>query len=485
MLELNRLDIENPKVVPFPISKEVFRSNLHRAEYNGPVSGRMWKKVSALNSQYSDAFDWTVYDRLFEKFGDNQPRGGTIFKTNFKLANYHPECSKCHYALEIDTYGRGCIHNCVYCYAKDQLTLRGYWNRPHPMPVDLSEIRQIFYNVFETDNRSKWRSVLMKRVPLRIGSMSDSFMWMDQKYGVTLELLKILKFYRYPYVVFTRSDLIASDSYLKELNADLASIQFSISGDNEEITKKIEPGAPSIKRRLAALKKINEAGIWTAVRINPLFPTFPDGHYTDKESITQRFGTSATLKFSLMEIESCGNFLDRIAESKTKTLLAGFVRLNQTSISQLSKACGLDFKSFFKPENYKPNGESHFSDREIAYYYKTLQKNALERGLRFSTCYIGNGLKDYFQYQNMWSNKKDCCDIIGNVKGFNQSAQSIDWEERKKHAAIYKETAERAQLLEAKYENGEKTITKDTLGFSRIKWAKNDSSRDQHSVADK
>ena len=33
--------------------------------------------------------------------------------------------------------------------------------------------------------------------------MSDAFMWMDKKYRVTLELLKILRFYHYPYLIFT------------------------------------------------------------------------------------------------------------------------------------------------------------------------------------------------------------------------------------------------------------------------------------------
>lgn len=425
-------------------------------KYSGPISSEMALKLGRLKSSYTDEFDWTVYDRLYEKFGNNQPRGGVVFRTALKLVNHHSQCSKCHYALEIDTYGRGCIHNCIYCYAKDQLTLRGYWNRPHPMPVDLSEIRKIFNTVFETDAASKWRNILSARVPIRIGSMSDSFMWMDKKYGVTLEFLKILKFYRYPYIIFTRSDLVAEDEYLAVLDKKLASVQFSISGNNEDLTRKMEPGAPTVKRRLLALRKLSEHEIWTTVRLNPLFPTYPDGFFTDQRSLKGRF-LGDIPRLDLLNIDNVEEFLISLKESRVPSLLAGFVRLNQTSISQLSKACNIPFREFFKPENYKPRGESHYTDSEIAYYYKIIQSKAERLGIRFSTCYIGNPAHHYSTFQNLWSNKSDCCDAIGNVEAFKTTSQAIPWDERIKHASN-KAVAEQTQLLD-------ELIEENTSGF--------------------
>jgi DNA repair photolyase len=428
-LQFNR----GSKVLPMP-GLHVSPLSAEQPKFSGPVSREMWEKVSALNSSYPDNFDWGMYDRLYEKFGTEQPRGGVVFKTNFKLQNFHPQCSKCHYSFELDTYGRGCIHNCIYCYAKDQLTLRGYWNRPHPMPMDLSEVRKIFHTVFETNKNSKWRTILEQRVPVRIGSMSDPFMLMDQKYRVSYEFLRILRYYQYPYVVFTRSDLIAHDDYLAVIDPKIAAVQFSISGNNEPMTKLIEPGAPSIKRRLKALKALSDHGVWTAVRINPLFPTYPDGYFTDRTRLSERFSDGAMPRLPFFEIDRCDEFFDQLRDSKVPSVLAGFVRLNQTSISQLSKATNIDLRSFFKPENYTSSGESHYSDSEIAYHYKVLQDKTTKRGMRFSTCYIGNGMKDYFQYQELWNNKKDCCDIVGNVSGFKATAQNIDWAERALHA---------------------------------------------------
>ncbi len=432
------------------IPTELMNSFLNEKElvpeiFDGPISGPMWEKVSKLKSLYRDKFDWSVYDKISQRYGDNQPRGGVVFKTTFKLVNYHTSCSKCHYAFEIDSYGRGCIHNCAYCYAKDQLTTHGFWNRPMPFPVDLAEVRKIMHTVFETDKPSKWRDVLSRRVPVRIGSMSDSFMWMDLKYKVTQELIRILNFYKYPHIIFTRSDLAAHDEYINLYDKDLVSIQFSICGNNENLTRVIEPGAPSVERRLAALKKLREAGFWTTVRMNPFFPIYPDGYFTDEASILARFGSRENVpRFNLFNWE----MFDQLQEAKVPSVLAGVVRLSSKNINSMSQVTGIDFKSFFKPEMLQQRTDKHYSDKEIAYYYFRLAKEARARGIRFSTCYIGNGEKDYYQYQSLWSNKKDCCDAVTRVKAFQTTSQSVSWEERFKHAPC-KETAEKSRVQES------------------------------------
>jgi DNA repair photolyase len=120
---------------------------------------------------------------------------------------------------------------------------------------------------------------------------------MDKKYKVTQELLKILDFYNYPYIIFTRSDLVAHDDYLNLLNPDLCSVQMSIASTNDDLNKVIEPGTPSAKRRLKALQKLVRNGFWTTVRINPLFPIYPDGYFTDpnfdKENMPEPFNFSS------------------------------------------------------------------------------------------------------------------------------------------------------------------------------------------------
>lgn len=399
----------------------------------GPIEAKMRAVLKRLkDSDYQDNFDWGIYDRVAARFGDTPPRGGVVFNTTFKLVNHHSSCTRCHYSFEIDCYGRGCTFNCMYCYAKEQLFAHKYWNEPIPFPVNLAEVRKVFYTVFETNRKSKWRSILEQRIPLRIGSMSDSFMWMDRKYGVTQELLRILKFYNYPYIIFTRSDLIAEPEYITLLDPKLCSVQFSISGNNETLTKQLEPGAPSVERRLIALSKLAKAGIWTTVRMNPLFPLYPDGYYSDPFYVKRRFGSKDKIPtFNLFNWD----FIPELAEAGVPSLVVGFVRLSPWSMNNILKATGINIKDFFRREHFTGSEDRTYSDSEIAFYYKRIQALAFKNGMRFNTCYIGNGIKDYFQYQTLWSNKNDCCDSAGNVRQFVKTSQDIPWEERIRHAS--------------------------------------------------
>ena len=154
-----------------------------------------------------------------------------------------------------------------------------------------------------------------------------------------------------------------------------------------------------------------------------------------------------------------------MAESKAKTVLAGFVRLSPIAINAMSKAANVDLKQFFLPEIMKGHNDKHFSDKEISHYYRWFKRESIKHGFRFTTCYIGNGAKDYFQYQDLWDNKKDCCDIVSNVNSFKTTSQSIPWSERIKHATSedkakksQKEESEMEQLFAKAKEEQEHTL---------------------------
>lgn len=421
---------DSPNVVRFPVIRIPASTDKTTPpttlKFDGPISGPMWASAAQYTGSYEDTFDYTVYDRLHHKFRTSPPRGGILFKTTFRLVNAHSSCRHCHYAFEIDTYGRGCTFNCTYCYAKEQLSSHKMWNEPHPFPIDISLVRKEFYKAFETDKMSRWARILRQRVPLRIGSMSDSFMWVDKKYGVTKELLRILNHYQYPHVIFTRSDLVAEDEYLELLNPTLATVQMSLSGLNEELTRALEPGAPSPERRLRALRVLADRGIWTAVRLNPLLPKYPDGYFSDRESVIRRFGTKSSIpQFDILDIDNIGHFASQVSEAGVKTLLVGFGRLSINAIYNIRKCTGTDLSLFFRPELLSKADDRKYADSEIAHYYKRIQWAALKYQLRFTTCYIGNGDKDYYQYQTLWANRSDCCDVIGNIASFKTTCQSI------------------------------------------------------------
>src|SRR5690606_1881483 len=91
-------------------------------------------------------------------------------------------------------------------------------------------------------------------------------------------------------------------------------------------------------------------------------------------------------------------------------------------------------RDFFRPEEFQHSGDKRYSDKEIAYYYLRLKEETEKHGIRFNVCYIGNGEKDYYQYQKLWSNQRDCCDALGNVPAFARTSQDVPWSERRRHA---------------------------------------------------
>ncbi len=423
-MEITTSNIRNVKntIIPFPAPPA---KRPKSEDQKSSVYESMIEESQRLNllSKYKSQFDFGIFRALETRFRDKPIHGGIVKKSSLKLANFHTSCQQCLYAFEIDSYGRGCVHNCVYCYAKAQLTVHGMWNNPIPFPIDVNEVRKVFYTVFETDKKTKWRSVMERRVPLRIGSMSDSFMWLDRKYKVTQELLKILNFYKYPYAIFTRSDLAAHDDYISLIDKKLATVQYSISSTNDDLNKLIEPGAPPAYNRLRAIEKLTKAGIWTAVRINPIFPIRPDGFYTDPSF--KWAGEVPEFNYTTFEM------VNEIADAGTPTIIAGFGRFSSFAINNIKNVSGVDLRPFFKRDDvYKSSRDYHYSDQEIRYYYEEFKRRCNNRKVQFTTCYIGNGEAQFWRDQDLWSNKKDCCNIKGVVAAFKTDSRSIPFAER-------------------------------------------------------
>lgn len=417
-------------IIPFPRQyAETPTKDMQNDILLTPVTDKMKEESRRLDlkSTYKSEFDWSAFEKLEKRANKKPIRGGFTFKSPFKLVNSHATCQQCLYAFEVDTYGRGCVHNCVYCYAKAELTVHGYWNKPYPVPVDLNAIRKVFYTVFETDKKSKWRPILEKRIPIRIGSMSDSFMWMEDKIKVTKEFLKILNHYKYPHIVFTRSDLIAKSDYLDLIDPKLAAVQFSMSSTNDKMNKLIEPGAPSAQRRLRALEVLNKHGIWTTVRINPLFPIYPDGYFTDPkfkwEGLVPKFDYSSF------------DMVDEIADAGVPAILTGMGRFSSFALNQIEKTTGFDLRQMYKTDSNtkKSKRDYHFSDKEVRYYYEQIKQRCENRGVEFTTCYIGNGENHFWKDQDIWSNKKDCCNVKNKVNSFISDSRELTFEQRLKY----------------------------------------------------
>ncbi len=328
-------------------------------------------------SSYKSDFDFEIYKNLEERYSEHHLLSGVIFKNPLGAANTYTSYYQGRCAVEIDTYSTECANKNSHNFPKNEFELNKSGNNEFIFPADISQIWEIFYNVFETDKNSEWRDIIEKRIPLRIGSMEESFLQLDRKYKVTLEFLKILKYYNYPYIISTRSDLVAHDQYMEQMDKKNCSIQISISSTNDKLNKIIEPSIPTAKRRLRALEKLVQEGFWTTVKLSPLYPIYPNGFFTDP---TYNHSIESP-KFDFFSFD----MIDEIADYKIQSVLTSFAKPSLFELSNISKSTGIDLKSFFSEQKINKKPSFLYDEKEILFYYEEIKKKCNLNDISFAT----------------------------------------------------------------------------------------------------
>ena len=183
------------------------------------------------------------------------------FKSFYKEVKGN-EGNKCNYPTRLDTYGCGCSHDCCYCYAKSLLDFRNLWNTFSPSVGNIDKIK-----------RKIEKLPIMP--PIRLGGMTDCFQSCELKYNVTYETIKALNEKQQPYLIVTKSDIVASEKYLQVLDKKLAHIQITVTCTSDELYKELDfEKAPLPSRRISAIEKLNKAGYDVQLRLSPFIPAF-------------------------------------------------------------------------------------------------------------------------------------------------------------------------------------------------------------------
>jgi len=83
--------------------------------------------------------------------------------------------------------------------------------------------------------------------------------------------------HKFPIHIITKSDLVLRDiDILQEINKTFAAISFTITTTDDDLAKRIEPGAPPSSARFAAMRTLADAGIHTGVTMMPILPFIED-----------------------------------------------------------------------------------------------------------------------------------------------------------------------------------------------------------------
>jgi DNA repair photolyase len=140
------------------------------------------------------------------------------------------------------------------------------------VPCSPKPIRAMFYRAQKSNDGMEY-DLIRQRSPVQIGHASDPLQPAEKRYGVTLEVLRILRMNEYPTIITTKfPGSLTEPPYLRVLDGLPLVVQCSISTEDLVMLSKLEPNAPSWKRRMAALSTLHDAGVHVILRLWPFIP---------------------------------------------------------------------------------------------------------------------------------------------------------------------------------------------------------------------
>ena len=175
------------------------------------------------------------------------------------------------FRFTINAY-RGCSHGCSYCFARpthaylDLDTGRDFERR---IVVKVNAVERLRV---ELDPR-RWRGD-----HIAMGTNTDPYQRCEGKYRLTRGLVEVLGEAANPFSILTKSTLILRDLDLLIAAAARTDVRvnLSIGTLDDEVWRATEPGTPHPRRRVEAVRRLNEAGIPTGVLVAPVLPGLSD-----------------------------------------------------------------------------------------------------------------------------------------------------------------------------------------------------------------
>ena len=161
---------------------------------------------------------------------------------------------------------RGCSHGCIYCDARSTC-----YQMDHPFE-DI-EVKINAPMLLEQALRKK-----RKRCMIGTGAMSDPYLHLEKKLGLTRRCIELIDAYGFGLVIQTKSDLILRDlDLLKSINQKTKCVvQMTLTTFDEMLCKKLEPNVCTTARRIEVLNIMKEEGIPTVVWMTPILPFIND-----------------------------------------------------------------------------------------------------------------------------------------------------------------------------------------------------------------
>ena len=228
-----------------------------------------WKLADDTGGQGAFFADEELVER---HVGTGEFRGLEFLHVNARtIINEIPKAALLPFTHTINVY-RGCSHACSYCFARpthDYLGLGIGEDFERKIVVKINAVERL---------RAELRSPKWAKTHIAMGTNTDPYQRCEGKYHLTQGVIKALAEARNPFSILTKSTLILRDLKLLQQAAEVTDVRcnFSIGTLDEAAWKASEPGTPHPRRRVEAVRKLNEAGIPCGVLVAPILPGLSD-----------------------------------------------------------------------------------------------------------------------------------------------------------------------------------------------------------------
>jgi len=209
------------------------------------------------------------YEDLVEVADPSSPT--RFFKDHSRSIISTNESSDVHFDASINPY-RGCEHGCIYCYARPTHEYLG-------LSAGLDFETKIFVKEDAPEllrrelDSPKWVPKL-----LGISGVTDCYQPIEKKLQLTRGCLEVLADFRNPAGIVTKNPLVTRDIDVlaKLARYGAAMVYLSLTTQDENLRRKMEPRAPSVQKRVETIAELSEAGIPSGAILGPVIPGLND-----------------------------------------------------------------------------------------------------------------------------------------------------------------------------------------------------------------
>ncbi len=209
---------------------------------------------------------------------------------------------------------RKCAFRCIYCIAGTQGEATPWYPAGTVIPKLSAALGQVPHNT-----------------ELFVGALTDAYPPVEKELCLTRTILKELSRQVRPLCITTKSTLICRDMDILSSHAGHCDVYIGLCSLDDDVLRKLEPGAPSASERFNAIRTLNEAGIDVNIDAGPWIP----GISSAEELIAKR-PAGVNIQFEPLDIRHFGDSATILGRTFTQEEINSYYRIERQKIGDIT-----------------------------------------------------------------------------------------------------------------------------------------------------